>query len=112
MKADVADVWSLGLPVCRVGLEQEFFLVDRKGQCATWRTRSCDGARTQARAEGRDPHCFKAECVKNLVEVATPPSSGLKDLADNYLNNLELALKVASELGLAFCIHWGPIPSR
>ena len=60
--------------------------------------RRCQDA---ARAEGRDPHCFKAECVKNLVEVATPPSSGLKDLADNYLNNLESALKVASELGLA-----------
>src|SRR5215208_3089064 len=84
-KGDVADVGSVGLPVRRVGLEQEFFLVDRDG----------------ARAEGLDPLCFKAECVKSLVEIATPPGSSLKDLADNYLNNLELALKVASELGLA-----------
>ena len=67
-KADVADVWSLGLPVRRVGLEQEFFLVDRKGQVrdlADPFLRRCQDA---ARAEGRDPHCFKAECVKNLVE--------------------------------------------
>jgi hypothetical protein len=28
-KGDVADVGSLGLPVRRIGLEQEFFLVDR-----------------------------------------------------------------------------------
>ena len=28
-KGDVADVGSVGLPVRRVGLEQEFFLVDR-----------------------------------------------------------------------------------
>ena len=39
--------------------------------------------------------------MKSLVEIATPPGSSLKDLANNYLNNLELALKVASELGLA-----------
>ena len=31
-KGDVADVGSVGLPVRRVGLEQEFFLVDR-GVC-------------------------------------------------------------------------------
>jgi hypothetical protein len=30
-KGDVADVGSVGLPVRRVGLEQEFFLVDRGG---------------------------------------------------------------------------------
>ena len=39
--------------------------------------------------------------MKNLVEVVTPPSSGLQDLADSYLSNLNLALKVASEFGLA-----------
>jgi hypothetical protein len=54
-----------------------------------------------ARAKGLDPHCFKAECVKNLVEITTPPSSGLADMARGYLGNLDLALQVASELGLA-----------
>jgi gamma-glutamyl:cysteine ligase YbdK (ATP-grasp superfamily) len=100
-KGDVAEVGSVGLPVRRVGLEQEFFLVDRKGEVRDLANPFLRRCRDAARAEGRDPHCFKAECVKNLVEVATPPSSGLKDLADNYLNNLELALRVASELGLA-----------
>src|SRR5215211_5364661 len=100
-KGDVADVGSAGLPVGRIGLEQEFFLVDRWGalsELADPFLRRCWDA---ARAEGLDPLCFKAECVKSLVEVVTPPSPRLADLIEEYLNSLDLALKVASELGLA-----------
>jgi gamma-glutamyl:cysteine ligase YbdK (ATP-grasp superfamily) len=112
-KAEVADAESAGLAVRRVGLEQEFFLVDRKGELCDLADPFLRRCRDAARAEGLDPHCFKAECVKNLVEVATPPSSGLKDLADNYLNNLELALKVASELGLAlYSLGTYPLPIK
>src|SRR5215210_7386220 len=100
-KGDVADVGSGGLPVRRIGLEQEFFLVDREGALSELADPFLRRCRDAARAEGLDPLCFEAECVKGLVEIATPPGSSLKDLADNYLNNLELALKVASELGLA-----------
>src|SRR5215217_3489628 len=100
-KGDVADVESAGLPVRRVGLEQEFFLVDRGGVLSDLADPFLRRCRNAARAEGLDPLCFKAECVKSLVEIATPPGSSLKDLADTYLNNLELALKVAPELGLA-----------
>src|SRR5215203_1551178 len=100
-KGDVADVGSVGLPVRRVGLEQEFFLVDREGALSELADPFLRRCRDAARAEGLDPLCFKAECVKSLVEIATPPGSSLKDLADNYLNNLELGLKGASELGLA-----------
>jgi carboxylate-amine ligase len=89
------------LLVRRIGLEQEFFLVDRRGMLSDLADPFLSQCQEAAQTEGLDPHCFKAECVKSLVEIATPPSSGLKDLADNYLNNLELALKVASELGLA-----------
>jgi gamma-glutamyl:cysteine ligase YbdK (ATP-grasp superfamily) len=89
------------LPVRRIGLEQEFFLVNRRGELRDladpflWR---CQEA---ARAKGLDPYCFKPECVKNLVEITTSPRSGLADMARDYLGNLDLALKVASELGLA-----------
>jgi hypothetical protein len=100
-KGDVADVGSAGLPVRRIGLEQEFFLVDRWGALSDLADPFLRRCRDAARAEGLDPLCFKAECVKSLVEIATPPGSSFKDLADNYLNNLDLALKVASELGLA-----------
>jgi carboxylate-amine ligase len=100
-KGDVADVGSWGFPVRRIGLEQEFFLVDREGALSDLADPFLRRCRDAARAEGLDPLCFKAECVKSLIEIATPPGSCFKDLADNYLNNLDLALKVASELGLA-----------
>jgi hypothetical protein len=100
-KGDVADVGSGGLPVRRIGLEQEFFLVDREGALSDLADPFLRRCRDAARAEGLDPLCFKAECVKSLIEIATPPGSCFKDLADTYLNNLDLALKVASELGLA-----------
>src|SRR5215218_1153377 len=100
-KGDVAEAESAGLPVRRIGLEQEFFLVDRGGALSDLADPYLRRCREAARGEGLDPLCFKAECVKSLVEIATPPGSSLEDLADNYLNNLELALKVASELGLA-----------
>src|SRR5215216_4683199 len=100
-KGDVADVGSVGLPVRRVGLEQEFFLVDREGALSDLADPFLRRCWDAARAEGQDPLCFKAECVKSLVEIATPPGSSFKDLADTYLNNLDVALKVASELRLA-----------
>jgi gamma-glutamyl:cysteine ligase YbdK (ATP-grasp superfamily) len=88
------------VPVGRIGLEQEFYLVDRTGtlcDLADLFLRRCWEA---AEAIGLDPRCFKPECVKSLLEITTPPSSGLEDLAKNYLSNLNLALEVVSELGL------------
>lgn len=87
-------------PVRRIGLEQEFFLVDRTGGLCDRADLFLRRCREVAGTVGLDPRCFKAECVKSLIEITTPPSSGLMDLADAYLNNLALALEVASELGL------------
>ena len=92
-----------GVPVRRIGLEQELFLVDRSGELcdqADLFIRRCWEA---AEAEGLDPRCFKPECMKSLLEITTPPSSGLEDLARNYLSNLNLALEVGSELGIELC---------
>jgi len=97
----VADEGSLALPVRRIGLEQEFFLVDRSGALRDLADPFLQRCREVAKAQGIDPRCFKAECVKSLVEITTPPSSGVGDLASNYLGNLHLALRLASELGLA-----------
>jgi gamma-glutamyl:cysteine ligase YbdK (ATP-grasp superfamily) len=89
------------LLVRRIGLEQEFFLVDRRGMLSDLADPFLSQCQEAAQTEGLDPHCFKAECVKSLVEIATPPSYGVEDLARNYVNNLDLALNVAPELGLA-----------
>jgi len=89
------------LPVRRMGLEQEFFLVDRRGEprdLADLFLREC---REAARAEGLDPRCFEAEAAKGLVEITTPPSHRFWEMTERYLDNLGLALGVASELSLA-----------
>ena len=65
-----------------MGLEQEFFLVDRRGELRDLADLFLWECREAARAEGLDPRCFKAECVKGLVEIATPPSSGLEEMAE------------------------------
>jgi carboxylate-amine ligase len=98
---DAPDRGSIAFPVRRMGLEQEFFLVDQGGALRDLADPFLWRCREAARVEGLDPRCFKAECVRSLVEITTPPSSGIEDLARKYLGNLDLALKVASELGLA-----------
>jgi gamma-glutamyl:cysteine ligase YbdK (ATP-grasp superfamily) len=101
------------LPVRRIGLEQEFSLVDRRGKLRDLADPYLRRCRDAARAEGLDPRCFKAECAKGLLEIATSPSYGVEELAMNYLNNLHLALGVASELGLAlYPLGTYPLPIR
>src|SRR5918997_5208838 len=89
------------VPVRRLGLEQEFFLVDRTGALCDLADVFLRECWEMAEAIGLDPGCFKPECTKSLVEITTPPSSGFQDLAKNYLSNLNLALEVGSDLGLA-----------
>ena len=99
-----------GPPGSRVGLEQEFLVV-RKGEVRDLADPFLRRCRDAARAEGLDPHCFKAECVMGLVEITTPPSHGVEEIISHYLSNLELALGVASELRLAL-YPLGTYPSR
>ena len=89
-----------GMPVRRIGLEQEFFLVDRTGEIsdlAEYFLRRCWEA---AELEGLDPRCFKPECAKHLLEVTTPPSASFGELARNYLRYLRFAIEVGSKTGL------------
>jgi gamma-glutamyl:cysteine ligase YbdK (ATP-grasp superfamily) len=95
------DAGSAGFPVARIGLEQEFFLVDREGEPRDLADLYLWGCWEAARAEGLDPRCFKAESVKGLVEITTPPCHGVGEMTRHYLDNLGLALGVASELDLA-----------
>ena len=102
-----------GVPVRRIGLEQEFFLVDRSGELSELADLFLRRCWEAAEEEGLDPSCFKPECVKSMVEITTPPSSGFEDLARNYLNNLNLALGVGLELGLElYPMGTYPLPIR
>jgi len=100
-KGEVADAKSAGLPVSRMGLEHEFFLVDRGGPLSDLADLFLWECREEARAQGLDTRCFQAESAMGLVEITTPPSHGVEEITGHYLSNLELALGVASELGLA-----------
>jgi Glutamate-cysteine ligase family 2(GCS2) len=82
----------------RVGLEQEFFLVDADGRPSG---RADDFLeRCKEATEGGGPVCFAPEFVTGLVEVSTPPVHTLADLEREYLDNLCRALRAARSLGL------------
>ena len=85
----------------RVGLEQEFFVVDESGAPSDRADAFLERCRDEAR-EGGDERlvCFAPEFVRNLVEVSTAPAHGLAELEREYARNLQLATRAARALGL------------
>ena len=83
--------------VRRIGLEQEFFLVDANGHPSD---RADVFVQRCREAEGGTPACFTPEFVKSLVEINTPPVHSFAELEREYLNNLRLALRAARSLGI------------
>ena len=84
----------------RVGLEQEFFLVEDSGrpsQRADEFLRICQAVTEE---ESGSAACFAPEFVLGLVEVNTPPVYTISDLEREYAQNLALALRTARSLGL------------
>lgn len=84
----------------RIGLEQEFFLVDEAGVISNRSDEFLQRCQEMAEAEGRSPDYFAPEWVKNMVEINTPPVYSVTDLATEYLSNLKLALQVGREMSL------------
>jgi len=84
----------------RLGLEQEFFIVDPEGflsHRADEFLASCDRL---AQERGRDADCFAPEFVKNIVEINTVPVNDFAELTTEYLDLLEILLAAAKELDL------------
>ena len=84
----------------RVGLEQEFFLVEDSGRPSK---RADEFLEACMAATGQRPGsaaCFAPEFVLGLVEVNTPPVYDLADLEREYARNLDLAIRTARSLGL------------
>lgn len=84
----------------RVGLEQEFFLVDEDGVISNRADEFLQKCGALAGEEGLDPGCFEPECAKSLVEISTPPATSLEELSGLYLDSLGVALRSAGEIGL------------
>ncbi len=84
----------------RIGLEQEFFLVDEEGVLSNRADEFLQRCQQVAEVQGRTPKYFAPEWVKNMVEINTPPAYSVTELAREYLTNLKLALQVGRELSL------------
>lgn len=84
----------------RIGLEQEFFLVDEAGQLSDRADEFLQGCHLMAKAQNLNPNYFVPEFVKCMVEINTPPANTGTELARVYLQNIKLALSVARQLNL------------
>ncbi|MEH2320287.1 glutamate-cysteine ligase family protein [Nostoc sp.] len=84
----------------RIGLEQEFFLVDEAGYLSDRADEFLKDCHLMAQTQGLDPKYFVPEFVKSMVEINTPPADTGTELAKVYLKNLKLALSVAQQMGL------------
>ncbi len=84
----------------RVGLEQEFFLVEDSGRPSKRADEFLEMCRATTEEESGSAACFAPEFVFGLVEVNTPPVHTLSDLEREYARNLDLALRTATSLGL------------
>lgn len=95
----------------RVGLEQEFFLVERSGLPSERSDEFLD--RCDEEKEPGGPARFAPEFVKGLVEVNTSPARTLAELEREYVENLRLALRAARALGLRlYPLGTYPLPLR
>lgn len=84
----------------RIGLEQEFFLVDETGVVSHRADEFLQRCQEVAEAEGRIPDHFAPEWVKSMIEINTPPAYSVTELAKEYLSNLKIALQVGREMSL------------
>ncbi|MUG99075.1 glutamate--cysteine ligase [Scytonema sp. UIC 10036] len=84
----------------RIGLEQEFFLVDETGAISEDVDEFLQSCREVAIKEDRSPEYFVPEFVKSMVEINTPPAYTDIELAHEYLKNLKIAVIAARQVGL------------
>lgn len=84
----------------RIGLEQEFFLVDEDGILSDRADDFLACAKEAAGDEDLSPDSFVEECTKSMVEVNTSPAATLADLKREYFTVLDLALRAGRGSGI------------
>ncbi|MDQ3285428.1 MAG: glutamate-cysteine ligase family protein [Actinomycetota bacterium] len=95
----------------RIGVEQEFFLVDGEGTPSNRAGEFLTRCRKKASEEDLSPACFVGEVSGSMVEVNTPPARTVADLAEAYLASLDLALRSGRELDVRLCpLSTYPLP--
>lgn len=84
----------------RIGLEQEFFIVDSEGILSHRADDLLEHCQSIATAQNCKPDCFAPEFVKSIVEINTVPANNLVELTAEYLKLLQILLKAAKETNL------------
>ena len=84
----------------RLGLEQEFFIVDPEGFLSHRADELLARCWEIARTSNRNTDCFAPEFVKSIIEINTVPVSNFAELTGEYLDILQTLLKAAKELDL------------
>jgi carboxylate-amine ligase len=84
----------------RIGLEQEFFLVDGEGKPSDRADEFLARCRETAETEGLAPEVFVGEVSTSMVEINISPAHTVADLAGGYLASLDLALRAGRELDI------------
>lgn len=99
----------------RIGLEQEFFVVDRAGVIADRADEVLQCCHRLAIEQGREAENFAPEFVKSMVEINTVPAESVSALAHEYLTNLQILLQAAQSLELRiyplsqYPLHLAPV---
>ena len=97
----------------RVGLEQEFFLVEDSGRPSKRADEFLEMCQDMTEEASGSAACFAPEFVLGLIEVNTPPVYTLSDLEREFAQNLGLALRTARSLGLRlYPLGTYPLPLR
>ena len=84
----------------RIGLEQEFFLVDGEGVPSDRADKFLSRCREMAAEEGLEPESFVEEVSRSIIEINNPPARTIAGLAETCLASLDLALRAGREIGV------------
>ncbi len=84
----------------RLGLEQEFFIVNPEGFLSHRADEFLERCWQIAKARDRCADCFAPEFVKSIVEINTVPVNNFAELTAEYLDLLRILLQAAKELDL------------
>ena len=84
----------------RLGLEQEFFLVDPQGFLSHRADEVLERCWNIAKERDRSTDCFAPEFVKSIVEINTVPVDSFTELTTEYLDLLKILLAVTKSLDL------------
>ena len=84
----------------RLGLEQEFFIVDQEGFLSHRADEFLSSCHRIAQQQERNADCFAPEFVKSIIEINTVPANNFSELITEYLDLLQILLEAAKELDL------------